>query len=256
MIFPSYRKKKNGVPILSKAEIEIIAERLIEDFCPEAMKNPMEIDVDSFVLNYLGMKQDFQYLSHNGIYLGMIIFNDTNKVPIYKPETNTAEYIKAKARTVIIDNNLLEEEQEHRYRYTMGHEGSHDVLHKGYFSYNSNQLSLFESIGEAFIQCRAVSINGNFKPVDKWNDRDSMEWQANYLSSALLMPKKMVHKLINSLPKRNDIFKEATFVHEVVKTFNVSWQAAEIRLSNLGIIKDTNSTSSIKPLYLEFGIEN
>jgi hypothetical protein len=75
MYFPSYRTKKNGVPILKKAEIEIIAERFIADFSPEALETPMEIDVDSFVLNYLGMKQDFQYLSHNGVYLGMTVFN-------------------------------------------------------------------------------------------------------------------------------------------------------------------------------------
>jgi Zn-dependent peptidase ImmA (M78 family) len=256
MYFPSYRTKKNGVPILKKAEIEIIAERFIADFSPEALETPMEIDVDSFVLNYLGMKQDFQYLSHNGVYLGMTVFNDTNKVPVYKPETNTAEYAKAKARTVIIDNNLLEEDQEHRYRYTMGHEGGHDILHKGYFSYNPNQISLFEPREEPIIQCRAVPINGNLKPVELWDDKDSMEWQANYLSSALLMPKKMVFKLINSLPKRNDMFKDATYVHEVVNTFNVSWQAAENRLNNLGIIKDTSSTSSLRAVFLDFGLVN
>lgn len=55
----------------------------------------------------------------------MTVFNDTNKVPVYIHETNIEEYISAKARTVIIDNNLLEEYQEHRYRYIMGH----DIFH-------------------------------------------------------------------------------------------------------------------------------
>lgn len=237
MYFPSYRKKKNGVPVLSKAEIDNIAEQFIFDFSPEAMKNPMEIDIDSFVLNYLGLKQDFQYLSHNGVYLGMTVFNDTNKVPVYIPETNKAEYISAKARTVIIDNNLLEEDQEHRYRYTMGHEGGHDIFHRGYFSYDPNQLSLFDSPAEPMIQCRAVPVNGKTKPVSQWDDRDSMEWQANYLSSALLMPKRMVIKLIKSLPPENDFFRNATYVQEVVSTFNVSYQAAEYRLKELGLIK-------------------
>lgn len=256
MYSPAYRKKKNGVPILNKQEIDIIAEQFIKEFNPQALKIPMEINIDSFVLYYLGMKQDFHYLSHNGIYLGMTIFNDTDKVPVYKPETKTAEYISAKARTVIIDNNLLEEDQEHRYRYTMGHEAGHDIFHQLYFNYDPNQITLFDTIEEPIIQCRAVSLNGVTKHVDQWSDKDSMEWQANYFSSAVLMPKSMVIKLIKSLPKRNDIFRDATYVHQVVKTFNVSWQAAENRLKSLGIIKNSSSTNSLKSIYFDFGFES
>lgn len=241
MYLSQYRIKSNGVPVLSKPEIDNIAERFILDFNPEAMKTPMELDIDSFVLNYLGLKQDFQFLSHNGIYLGMTVFNDTNKVPVYDSKTNKAKYISAKARTVIIDNNLLEEDQEHRYRYTMGHEGGHDIFHKSYFAYNPNQLSLFDEPLEPMIQCRAVPIGGKAKPLSQWTDKDSMEWQANYLSSALLMPKTMVKKLIKSLPPHKDIlWRNSTYVYEVVKTFNVSKQAAEYRLKELGII-DRNS---------------
>jgi len=250
MYFPNFRTKKNGIPILKKIEIDNIAERFIQEFNPKAMQTPMEIDIDSFVLNYLGLKQDFQYLSHCGVYLGMTVFNDTNKIPVYNPSLNTAEYISAKARTVIIDNTLLEDEQEHRYRYTMGHEGGHDIFHSGYFSYNPNQMSLFDNVSEPMIQCRAVSLNGKSKPVSQWNDNDSMEWQANYLSSALLMPKSMVYKLIKSLPPQIDFFKNATYVHEVVKTFNVSYQAAEYRLKELGVI---NAIAS-EPLIMEFSL--
>ena len=64
------------------------------------------MDIEGFIEFYLGMTPDYQYLSHNGVYLGMTVFNDTNKVPVYDPATNRAEYISAKARTVIIDNRL------------------------------------------------------------------------------------------------------------------------------------------------------
>jgi Zn-dependent peptidase ImmA (M78 family) len=245
MCFQSYRTKNNDVPILNKAEIDTIAEKYILDFNPEAMKSPMAIDIDSFVLNYLGLKQDFQYLSHNGVYLGMMVFNDTNKVPVYVPETNRAEYISAKARTVIIDNNLLEEDQEHRYRYTMGHEGGHDIFHRDYFSYNPNQLSLLDSVAQPLIQCRAVPVNGKTKPVSQWDDKDSMEWQANYLSAALLMPRTMVLRLIQSLPPQHEWLRNAKYVHEVVKTFNVSWQAAGNRLKCLRIIKEDIPPESV-----------
>ena len=122
MYTPSFRVKKNGVPILSKENIEIIGENFIRDFCPDALKIPQAINIDDFVELYLGMTIDYQYLSNDGRYLGMTVFNDTDKVIIYDPERNEADYLHADARTVLIDNSLLADTQGHRYRYTMGHE--------------------------------------------------------------------------------------------------------------------------------------
>ena len=74
--------KNNGVPILSKAEIDAIGERFVQDFQPEVLTNPSPVDIEGFIEFYLGMTPDYQYLSHNGVYLGMTVFNDTNKVPV------------------------------------------------------------------------------------------------------------------------------------------------------------------------------
>ena len=128
MYTPSFKVKSNGVPILSKEEIDGIGEQYVKDFCPEVLSHPAPVDIESFVENYLGITPDYQYLSNNGIYLGMTVFNDTNMVPIFDPSTGHAEYISAKARTIIIDNRLLEENQQHRYRFTLGHEAGHDIF--------------------------------------------------------------------------------------------------------------------------------
>lgn len=155
MYTPSLRVKNNGVPILSKAEIDAIGERFVQDFQPEVLTNPSPVDIEGFIEFYLGMTPDYQYLSHNGVYLGMTVFNDTDKVPVFDPATNRAEYISAKARTVIIDNRLLDEGQRHRYRFTLGHEGGHDIFHSGYFSYNPDQVSIFDDeLIAPMIQCR------------------------------------------------------------------------------------------------------
>lgn len=92
MYTPSLRVKNNGVPILSKAEIDAIGERFVQDFQPEVLTNPSPVDIEGFIEFYLGMTPDYQYLSHNGVYLGMTVFNDTNKVPVFDPATNRAEY--------------------------------------------------------------------------------------------------------------------------------------------------------------------
>lgn len=150
MYYPNIRRKRSGTPILSRKEIDKITENLIADFCPEALKNPQEIDVDLFVQDYMKMDQDFQYLSHCGVYLGMTVFNDTDKIPVYDPVKNRAEYVSERARTIIIDNTLLEESQEHRYRFTVGHEGGHGYFHTEYFAYDPNQLTFMDLLGRAF----------------------------------------------------------------------------------------------------------
>jgi len=248
MYRPSYRTNKSGVPILKKDEIDTIAEQYILDFCPEALRDPKEIDIDSFCMNYLGLKQDFQYLSNNGIYLGMMVFNDTNKVVVYNPLKNIAEYCSVKARTVIIDNRLLEDSQERRCRFTIGHECFHDIFHRGFYGYNPNQMSLFDGTSEPMIQCRAVALNGKTKPPQLWDSKDTMEWQSNYASSAILMPKSMVLKLIKDLSNIDLIFRKATYVCETSRVFNVSIQAAQYRLQGLGIINKNEKIPDILEL--------
>ena len=125
----------------------------MRDFQPSVLTNPAPVDIESFVENYLGMTPDYQLLSHNGIYLGMTVFNDTNRVIVFSQETGRAEYISAKAHTVIIDTRLLEENQQHRYRFTLGHEGGHDIFHTGYFSYDPNQTCMFDMAMTPMIQC-------------------------------------------------------------------------------------------------------
>ena len=108
MYTPIIRTKQNELPILKREEIDDIAEQFLMDFQPEALKNPMEVDIDGFLQHYLGATPDYQYLSHNMIYLGMTVFQDTNRIPVYDPYHDRAEYFSAKANTVIFDTSADE----------------------------------------------------------------------------------------------------------------------------------------------------
>jgi Zn-dependent peptidase ImmA (M78 family) len=240
----SFRRTRNNIPVLSKNEIESIAEWNIRQFCPEALEKPMEIDAEKFAFSHLGLKQDFQYLSNNGACLGMLVFNDTSKVPVYIPEKNEADYIFAKARTMLIDNSLLAENQEGRYRFTVMHECAHDIFHKDYFEYDPNEIDNVDSTDSSLIKCRELSSNKS-NPVEVWDDMDTMEWQANYFAAAFLMPKSMVLKLIESIPGKDSHFIETTYINNVAKTFNVSLEAAKYRLEDLGIIKDEGCLNTL-----------
>lgn len=232
MYKPAFRTTTNNVPVVTKNELDNFGEQFVADFCSKAMRVPSEIDIDRFAVRYLGMEQDFQHLSHCGCYLGMTVFNDTDEVPIYNPENNRAEYISAKAGTFIIDNHLLEPNKEHRYRFTVGHEGSHHILHSAYFGYDPDQLSFFNSRAP-MVQCRIDNKNFNQKPFELWTEEEWMEWQANYLSAAILMPKSMVKKAIEN----SNCQTIASKVDLVSETFNVSNASALIRLKGLALIE-------------------
>ncbi|OCA97846.1 ImmA/IrrE family metallo-endopeptidase [Clostridium beijerinckii] len=254
MYKPTFRTKPNGVPILSKNEIDIIAERCLMEFCPEALVAPKPIDEDRFLTEYLGLTQDFQYLTHCGLYLGMIVFEDSNKIPIFDECTNRAEYISVKKGTVIIDNTLLEENQEHRYRFTAIHEGGHWVLHRLKYCKKTTKITNNNFCGTSSFKCRANNIDFKYKPLELWNDDDTMEWQANYFSSAILMPRSIMVKLCKDKRVIDELTCQSYWnlhlynkllIKKISEIFNVSKKAAEVRLNNLNLIRCCNITNII-----------
>lgn len=261
-----YRKTASGLPIISREEADILAEALVYDFSPECMKTPQPVDVDMFCESYLGLKQDFDFLSNCGLYLGMMVFRDTDKVIVYNPETDKAEYKFVSGNTVLIDNltastrfkhqaeavkkntllsprerqrksDILLQKQkgiDHRYRFTMGHEtAGHAVLHREYFE---NVTGKRDSI-----QCRAVTK----KPKDRrqYTDSDWMEVQADMMASSFLMPASMVRKAVKEMEDLSnqmwEYYKYYVMVIRISEIFDVSLDAACIRLKNLGYIPKT-----------------
>ena len=235
-------RNRYGVPILGHKQLDDLGEAIIADFCPEALMVPQEINIDLLSEQYLGLTVDYQYLSHCGVYLGMMVFKDTKSIPAYCPETGRAEYVSAAANTVIIDRTLLDENQEHRYRFTMAHEAAgHAFLHRSY--YTSPLCSMTQLAGDdSWVLCRRELNDAVRGSTKNWGPIDWMEWQANSMAAAVLMPKRCVVKVIrkcwNSLKQLNIpptaySWVEADRVHEV---FNVSFQAAVVRLKKLGFI--------------------
>ena len=49
MYTPPLRVKNNGVPILSKVEIDTIGEHFVQDFQPEVLTNPSPVGIEGFI---------------------------------------------------------------------------------------------------------------------------------------------------------------------------------------------------------------
>ena len=231
-----FRKTGRNVPILSKESINDISESFARIFMPQIFYQPQPFDIEGFIESYLDLQLDYQFLSNNGRYLGMTIFNDTNKVVVYSPENNRADFIHADRGTIIIDNRLLEKNMEHRYRFTLGHECGHWVFHRCYFEYDPNQLTLFDESDTPFIQCSEMNRDYSCCRIEKQDDLKWLEWQADLFSADILMPSRSVRYLLQNENKTH-LLDESWIIKLVVRVFNVSAQAAYLRLVNLGYIQ-------------------
>ena len=236
MIDLNLTRKNSGVPILSRADMDEVAFQVLADFNYKLLMEPQELDIDLFAQEYLGMDQDFQLLSHNGIYMGMTIFNDTDRLPVYDPVMQRAEYVSEKAGTIVIDSRLLELGKEVQYKFTMAHESIHGMLHKAFFDRYLGQITISDQ-SEPLIRCRKAG------PVRKknwrdWTELDWMEWQANTGASALLMPAPAV-KIISEKARGFGYWGMSharVCVEEMRRIFKVSHSAAAYRLWSLGLL--------------------
>ena len=224
MVKPSFEMTDTMVPILSKEQIENIAIDILKDFNPDLLENPQPLDIDRFLERYLGASIDYKTLSSSHTYLGMTIFADCCKVPVYNREARRAEYISCKAGTVLLDTSLLNDNQQHRYLFTAAHEAAHMILHGDYFRY---RLEIAHN-QPAYMRCQQ-----DFRRTGRTcrTDGEWIEWQADHLASALLMPLPAVQLAVARARYRSASVNYAQEAIQIV--FNVSCAAAGQRHAQL-----------------------
>lgn len=102
----------------------------------------------------------------------------------------------------------------------------------------------------SLIKCRNVNIESTYSRNNKRNDYDWMEWQADYMAAALLMPRNIFTYVAKEKFKqigikrgyyrvgsnfKIDLLLEPVY-REIANLFNVSLIATKIRLQDLGLI--------------------
>ena len=218
------------VQFLPKKKIESAAQNLLyryhEKFGPEG---DLPVPVEEILESYLGLDLEFADLHKQ---LGV---NDVLG----------ATWVKE--RRVVVDQSLDPTEdpkKEGRYRFTLAHELGHWELHRHLFEDIPGQGVLFQDAPEPSIVCRSTSR------------KDPMEWQADTFAGYLLMPKKVVLEIWESIHGTREPYVAAEEItdlttrfglseenrpsvgiaRDLAQTFQVSGQAMQIRLIGLGLI--------------------
>ena len=231
-----------SAPFYTKNQLDYLADQHTEAFSRLDGKANPGFSAWKFAAYYLGKEVRFEWLSNNGSVLGLSSFTAGTRVPIYVPEENSVEWQELGPDTILL-SKLLEDAflNPGRARFTLMHECAHHLLHTPYF----------QKI-EAARQKTAVAYSIQYdrdqamlEGMNAWTDIDRMEWQANYLASALLMPEKRVSLVLEKKGYKDTYFEqvmagcaESTAYNQLINrlagAFRVSTAVAKIRLEKRG----------------------
>jgi len=237
------------VPYITYDALDAYAEDVLRDAMPEALNSLCPVDAERFVEFYLGLDVLFKCLSYDRQILGMTAFN-AGYVQVLDELTGVSEPMFVEAGTVIIEPSLTLKRNIQRRRFTYLHEGSHWLLHRKAFSADNpyGDVGKYEN---QYLAAKEGRIDYSRCQKER-DDSERMERQADFLASAILMPRpalRMAYRdffkfygekpreIIRGVDGLDDCFA-AQLPEYIGKIFNVSKRAALIRLEKLGAIVD------------------
>lgn len=223
-------------PFYSQKELDLECEAIITKFLLENRGNvsfPITTDdLETLIENYVADLDSYGDLSSYGENVeGVTLFSKNSK-----PK-------------VIISSTLHEDSRrENRYRTTLTHEFGHVHFHGYLFA-----MDLQEPLWASKKKNPNEVICKRDKIIDAPNSQvDWMEWQAGYVCSSLLMPKSYLNRFVSNFRQEQEQLgtihanspAATLLIEQVAEKFQVSRDAAQIRLTKLEILS-LESTSSL-----------
>jgi len=193
--------------------LETIARKVISKYDPQLIQKPAAIPVEEIMEQTYGLSLEYYQLRRNGRILGETIF-ETTDLPVYDPTVEGGYYfISVEAGTVLLESSLLDDKNNGRLRFTCAHELAHWIIDRKYFM----------ELGEPAYMSE--------KPNRSSEVSEQIERQADRMAARILMPKCTLKKAFHEVRQytRNP-------VTELANLYQVSNQAMEIRLKELGLI--------------------
>ena len=206
---------------------------MIKDFFrSKHYTNVMCVDIEAFVREYLGVPIVYETFAEPDP--GRVGFLSDGKRPLLVRKDNKVEPVVYPARTAVIEKYLLNPKESARKRFTISHEGAHDVL--------GRHIPLQTSSAAAF--------HSEFDPEMSYT-QDMLkellsinECFTNRAAACLLMPRFLVERV---LKRQNDTRKvilyengilsqdQKILIQKMADTLGVSYTAFFYRLSELNL---------------------
>lgn len=227
------------VPIIYKKDMDKEATKFLMRYCPEALETPIPVPVEDIAELKMNLEIDYVNIDRGLDTLGMMLFSD-GQVELYDKETDNYIRRDYKKGTLLIESDIFDTGNRGRERFTITHEMVHWDKHQLRFM----TLSYKDKATAKACRCPQQKVY-NPKTPEEW-----MEWQADNLAAAILMPAEMFKQKAEELKDQyqvghrindfmwqgysSEIIKDI-IIGELANTFQVSKQAADIRVNTLGI---------------------
>lgn len=222
------------VPIISRQSVEKIATEFLKKYCPEALETPMAVPIEDIAELEIGLDIDYVNIDKECNTLGVMVFSD-GYVQLYDKDNDSDTAGFYKKGSLLVESALSEDRNRGRERFTITHEVIHWELHQLRFMILSYKDS---SMSQAF-RCPTEKV---YKPrtADEW-----VEWQADNIAAAVLMPKEPFKReakdmidMYSTVYGFEDELLRTCVIDRLADTFQVSKQAAGIRLDSLDLLRD------------------
>lgn len=162
-------------------------------------------------------------------------------------EGMTAFYPDRSPEVSISDRLANDSRRENRLRTTLAHEFGHVHFHRHLWAEKFTMGRLFDRRStENKVICKRDSI------LDA-KDTDWMEWQAGYVSGAILMPVGPLRRFVSDFCGKRGLHATVSLASEpgrqimndVMTRFSVSEDAARVRLLKLGLLTTSTAQPSL-----------
>lgn len=220
------------VPITYKKQLDDIAEYFLKKYYPEALEEPIAIDVTELA-ERMELTIEYVHLSKSCTVFGQIYFSDY-EAKFYDYEAGLYRPMDVKKGTIIVDPNAYFMRNLGSVNNTIVHECVHWDRHKLFFE--------LEKVFNTTVKVITCQVKEGKRTENNGSPYEWMEWQANHLAPRILMPAKTTKQKVEELIDKNkkilpganraDIIESVIF--ELSEYFGVSRISAKIRMLDLG----------------------
>lgn len=220
------------VPVITKERFDAEAEAFLKAYYPEALTQPMAVDVRE-VARRMGLSIKEVHLSRHFTIFGEMVFADC-EVGFYDKAERAYKPLPVSRGTILIDPEVYFLRNVGCRNNTIIHECVHWFKHRKH-----HELTGMYDSSAVRISCR---VNEQSRSGRKWRPEDWMEWQANGIAPRILMPREMTARKIDELIAENTSIFGADgrlavmerVLSELAEFYGVSRVAAKLRMLELG----------------------
>lgn len=192
-----------SVPKYRLDAIETIGRKILQEYDPVLLDGPPQaVPIETIIETKFDLTLEYHCLRKNGSILGETIFDEGAAI-LYDQDEKRYRLIAVKAGTILVEERLCVDRLLGRLRFTCAHELGHWVLHQ----------KLYSGTGDVAAYEGKTSLDESHGLV---------EWQADALATALLMPLPQIKRSFYRLRAGRS---NEQLVAEMAQIFQVSKQA-------------------------------